>query len=165
LLEGRKEESDTVLSRGKGTVPAKQRRAFDAGREAKLWCLLGDLERERAGEHYKRAWAVSGETSGRAARSLGGYHFARGECEEAIVYLRRAVAINPLFARSWFVLGCACVRTEAWEGAREAFSRCVAIDDEDGESWSNLASVYLRLGELGKVSQEVWCLLSTLPLH
>ena len=26
---------------------------------------------------------------------------------------------------------------------------CVALDDEDGESWNNLASVYMRMGEAG----------------
>ena len=36
------------------------------------------------------------------------------------------------------------------DGAREAFVRCVTIDDEDGESWNNLASVYMRMGEAGK---------------
>lgn len=145
LLEGRKSEADVVLSRGKATFEAR-RHIQDTSREAKLWCLLGDLETEKAVEHYERAWAVSNESSGRAMRSLGGYYFARGKYSEAITCLRRAVRINPLLARSWFVLGCACMRTEDWEGARDAFSRCVAIDDDDGESWSNLASMYLRLG-------------------
>lgn len=86
-------------------------------------------------------------------RSLGGYYFARGKYTDAITCLRRAVAINPLQARSWFVLGCACLREEDWDGAREAFARCVAIDDEDGESWNNLASVYMRMGEAGKTAK------------
>jgi len=78
-------------------------------------------------------------------RSLGGYFFAREEYAEAVRCFRRAVAINPLFVRSWFILGCACVREENWEGAREAFARRVTIDDEDAESWNNLARVYLRM--------------------
>ena len=122
----------------------------DAAREAKLWCLLGDLEPASAQEHYARAWEVSKGTSARAMRSLGGMHFARGEYGEAVVCLRKAVAIAPLQARAWFVLGCACIRGEDWEGARDAFVRCVTIDDEDGESWNNLASVYMRMGEAGK---------------
>ncbi|EPQ58888.1 TPR-like protein [Gloeophyllum trabeum ATCC 11539] len=149
LLEGRKAEADVVLSRGKEST--SHRRGFlDAAREAKLWCLLGDLEPANAINHYNRAWSISGEKSGRAMRSLGGYHFSRGEYARAISCLRRAVAINPLLHRSWFVLGCACIREEDWETARQAFSRCVAIDDEDGESWNNLASVYLRMEEAGQ---------------
>ncbi len=149
LLEGRKAEADAVILQGKA-ISDKRRTAIDAAREAKLWCLLGDLEPDHALEHYTRAWEVSKESSGRAMRSLGGYYFARGKYSEAITCLRRAVAINPLLARSWFVLGCACIRVEDWDGAREAFLRCVTIDDEDGESWNNLASVYLRMGEAGK---------------
>ena len=80
-------------------------------------------------------------------RSLGGYYFARAKYAEAIPRLQKAIAINPLLSRSWFILGCACVRTEDWETAVKAFTRCVSIDDEDGESWSNLASVYLRISE------------------
>lgn len=145
LLEGRKAEADEVLARGKA-----RRRGHDAAREAKLWCLLGDLEPAAAAEHYAQAWAVSGGTSGRAARSLGGYHFARGQYAEAVESLKRAVAINPLLARSWFILGCASMRLEDWDVARGAFARCVAIDEDDGESWNNLASMYLRMGAAGK---------------
>ncbi|RDB19799.1 TPR repeat-containing protein C19B12.01 [Hypsizygus marmoreus] len=147
LLEGRKAEAEEVLSRGKKTpADTSRRQVHDKAREAKLWCLLGDLEPKSAVAHYERAWTVSGGSSGRAMRSLGGYHFARGAYAEAIVCLKRAVAINPLLARSWFILGCACMRVEAWEEAKGAFSRCVAIDEDDGESWNNLASMYLRIG-------------------
>ncbi|KAI0758192.1 tetratricopeptide repeat domain 27 [Fomes fomentarius] len=149
LLEGRKAEADAVIMQGK-SISDKRRRVVDTAREAKLWCLLGDLEPEHALEHYTRAWEVSKESSGRAMRSLGGLYFARGEYTEAISSFRKAVAINPLLARSWFVLGCAYLRLEDWEGAKESFVRCVTIDDEDGESWNNLASVYLRMGDAGK---------------
>ncbi|KAI0832878.1 tetratricopeptide repeat domain 27 [Trametes gibbosa] len=149
LLEGRKAEADTVIARGKALSDSRKQ-GLDAAREAKLWCLLGDLEPAHALEHYTRAWEISRASSGRAMRSLGGYYFARGNYPEAITCLRRAVAINPLLSRSWFILGCACVREEDWEGARDAFVRCVTIDDEDGESWNNLASVYLRMGQAGK---------------
>jgi tetratricopeptide (TPR) repeat protein len=146
LLEGSKVEAETVLSRGKaGFVdPAKRRRVLDTAREAKLWCILGDLQPEKAAEHYKRGWEISKHTSGRAIRSLGGYHFARHEYEEARECLRLAVKINPLLSRSWFILGCTCIRLEDWDGAKEAFGRCVSIDEEDGESWNNLASIYLH---------------------
>ena len=127
------------------TVSERKRVTFDSAREAKLWCLLGDLEPPNAPQHYEKAWVVSGEKSGRAMRSLGGYYFSRGEYAKSVDCLRRAVAINPLLSRPWFILGCACVREERWDEARDAFARCVALDDEDAESWNNLASVYLRM--------------------
>lgn len=146
LLEGRKAESEEVVLRGKTGASVGRKEVRDKAREAKLWCLLGDLEPDHALEHYEKAWKVSQGTSGRAVRSLGGYHFARGAYEAAVVTLGKAVAINPLLSRSWFILGCACMRLERWEEAKGAFGRCVAIDEEDGESWSNLASMYLRMG-------------------
>ena len=150
LLEGRKEEVDAVLARGKAAEDGQEkaavrRRRFDAAREAKLWCLLGDLEPHACEEHYTKAWEISNHTSGRAARSLGGFNISRNQWKEAIPWLRLAVSINPLQSRTWFLLGCACVREERWIDARDAFARCVSIDEDDGESWNNLASVYLRM--------------------
>jgi tetratricopeptide (TPR) repeat protein len=78
-------------------------------------------------------------------RSLGGFYFARGEFSKAMTCLQKAVLINPLLSRSWFILGCAAVRLEDWEEGKRAFTRCVSIDEEDGESWNNLASMYLRM--------------------
>ena len=152
LLEGRKAEAEVVISRGKSNAGHRQV-VKDVAREAKLWCLLGDLEPDNAVDHYERAWTISKETSGRAMRSLGGYYFARGKFPEAIISLKRAVEINPLMTRSWFILGCACMRVEDWDSARNAFSRCVVIDEEDGESWNNLASMYLRTGIARKISE------------
>ena len=152
LLEGRKAEVEAVISRGKSNTGGRQV-VKDAAREAKLWCILGDLEPDNAVDHYERAWTISEETSGRAMRSLGGYYFARGKFPEAIISLKRAVKINPLLTRSWFILGCACMRVEDWESAKNAFTRCVAIDEEDGESWNNLASMYLRMGIARKKSE------------
>ncbi|KAF9458469.1 hypothetical protein BDZ94DRAFT_1270529 [Collybia nuda] len=153
LLEGRIAEAEEVLSRAKATS-IDRRQIHDKTREAKLWCILGDLEPQNAVEHYQRAWTLSNETSGRAMRSLGGYYFARAQYTDAISCLKRAVAINPLLSRSWFILGCACMRVEDWEEAKNAFSRCVAIDEDDGESWNNLASMYLRMGTIGKKLDE-----------
>lgn len=145
LLEGRKAEVDTVLARGKSDLSESRRERMDTARQAKLWCLLGDLEPHSCETHYKHAWEISHNTSGRAARSMGGYHVARNNWREAIPWLRHAVTINPLFSRSWFLLGCACIREEAWLDARDAFARCVSINEDDAESWNNLASVYLRM--------------------
>ncbi|KAG6899989.1 hypothetical protein C0993_004608 [Termitomyces sp. T159_Od127] len=145
LLEGRKAEAEEIVSRGKITS-ANRREVHDNAREAKLWCILGDLEPNNAVEHYERAWKISKGSSARAMRALGGYYFSRAKFTEAITCLKRAVAINPLISRSWFILGCAAMRVENWEEAKNAFARCVAIDEDDAESWNNLASMYLRIG-------------------
>ncbi|GJN90490.1 hypothetical protein Rhopal_003501-T1 [Rhodotorula paludigena] len=144
LLEGQRAESDVVMNARKGAGA----RTFKGGekREAKLWCTLGELERKP--EHYERAWEVSGHSSSRAQRSLGAVYFSQNEWAKARDALRLALAINPLFPRTWFMLGCCEMRLEDWAGAQEAFGRCVGLENEDAESWSNLASCHLRRGEL-----------------
>lgn len=141
LLEGGREESDLIME------GRKERRRGVGGekREAKLWCMLGEMEVDA--KHYEKAWIVSGKTSSRAQRSLGATYWAANEWDKARVALRLALKINPLFPRTWFVLGCCEMRMEDWTGAQEAFGRCVALEDDDAESWSNLASCHLRRGE------------------
>jgi tetratricopeptide (TPR) repeat protein len=170
LLEGRKAEMDIVTLRYKvdakesssssPDAPRRKRARIDAAREAKLWCVLGDLEPEHAEEHYKRAWEVSQGTSSRSQRSLGALYVSRERFGEAVECFRKALKINPLYARTWFALGCCLVREERWEEARDAFSRDVAIEEEDGEAWNNLAAVYLRMSakrEEGTDSEQVGC--------
>jgi len=154
LLEGKKGAAAAITSRREETLMPPSLKE-DATRQAKLLCLLGDLEPANAIGHYEKAWFVSNETSGRAMRSLGGYYFAQAKYREAIECLRKALKINPLFEKTWFILGCTCMRIEDWEEAKNAFGRCVAINEEDGESWNNLASMYLRMGETLNLSKRL----------
>ncbi|GAA6061372.1 hypothetical protein JCM10212_005826 [Sporobolomyces blumeae] len=144
LLEGGKTESDVVMNERKG----EGARVFRGGekREAKLWCTLGELEREP--KHYERAWEVSGHSSSRAQRSLGAVYYSLNEFDKARTALRLALAINPLFPRTWFMLGCCEMRLEDWAGAQESFGRAVGLENDDAQSWSNLASCHLRRGEV-----------------
>ncbi|GAA5908881.1 hypothetical protein JCM6882_005473 [Rhodosporidiobolus microsporus] len=144
LLTGQKAESDVVMNARKGEGAL----VFKGGekREAKLWCTLGELERDPA--HYEKAWEVSGGTSSRAQRSLGAVYWSQNDYAKAAAALRTALAINPLFPRTWFMLGCCEMRLEEWAGAQEAFGRAVGLETDDAESWSNLASCHLRRGEI-----------------
>ncbi|GAA5881740.1 hypothetical protein JCM16303_006433 [Sporobolomyces ruberrimus] len=144
LLAGGKSESDVVMNERKG----EGARTFRGGEkyEAKLWCTLGELEREP--KHYERAWEVSGKSSSRAQRSLGAVYYSKNEYDKARTALRLALAINPLFPRTWFMLGCCEMRLEDWAGAQESFGRAVGLENDDAQSWSNLASCHLRRGEV-----------------
>lgn len=152
LLEGKKTEAEHAISQRKATGNEQQTTAktrMNAAREAKLWCLLGDMQIDEAQKHYRKAWDVSRSSSARAARSLAGVLFAVDDLEATVLWLRRALKINPLYTRSWFMLGCAYMRLESWEEAARCFRRNTNLDDEDGEAWNNLASAYLRLGQGG----------------
>ncbi|CBQ68940.1 conserved hypothetical protein [Sporisorium reilianum SRZ2] len=151
LLRGTKVEADvSVAVRRRQAGSAAQQVMYtrlDRAREAKLWCLLGDLEPSSALAHYSKAWQVSSSSSARAARSLAGVHFTQNDFAPAAKWLRHALKINPLYTRSWFILGCCYMRLEQWKQAAQCFRRCTALDDEDMESWNNLASCYLRMVE------------------
>ena len=94
---------------------------------------------------------VSNHTSSRAARSAAGTLFATDRFTESIPFFEAALAINPLYSRSWFILGCAYVKQEDWKDAVRCFRKVVSVEEEDAEGWNNLASCYLRMGDIGGV--------------
>lgn len=155
LLEGRKIEADVKVQQRRLEARRAPGTRLAAARAAKLWCLRGDLEPAQAERMYTTAWDVSGGTSSRAARSLGGYYFVRQNFKLASDWLQRALRINALYSRSWFMLGCAFMRLEQWVEGAAAFRKCTMIEDEDGESWNNLASCYLHMhaGEVPRIDR------------
>lgn len=137
-MSTRRNTSQTAGQDGGAVRPA----ALSRGQKVKLWCLLGDLERNMS--HYETAWKVSEGTSSRAMQSLGKTYFTAGDYEKAQPCLEKALAINPLHGKLWFILGCCAMRNEDWKQAEISFRRCTAIDDDDGEAWNNLATVLLK---------------------
>jgi tetratricopeptide (TPR) repeat protein len=122
----------------------------------KLLCILGDLRSDHT--LYLKAWEVSGSSFARAMRSLGTYYFKQKDFAKCIEAYENALAINPLFVNSWFVCGCAAMQTENWAVAIKAFSRVTSIDPEvclrfvsnvlkNGEAWTNLAAVHIRINQ------------------
>jgi tetratricopeptide (TPR) repeat protein len=111
----------------------------------KLLCILGDLRGDDT--LYKQAWEKSGFSFARAMRSLGTYYFKQKDFEKCIESYENALAINPLFVNSWFVCGCAAMQIEKWDVAVRAFARVTSIDPENGEAWTNLAAVHIRMNQ------------------
>jgi tetratricopeptide (TPR) repeat protein len=112
----------------------------------KLYCLLGDVRNDTS--LYTKAWEFSNSRYARAMRSLGADHFRNEQWQKCIECYGLALAINPLFENSWFVMGCAALRIEDYETAIKAFARVTAIDPDNGEAWNNLASVYIKQKKL-----------------
>jgi tetratricopeptide (TPR) repeat protein len=105
--------------------------------------LLGDIEQDP--EHWHKAIDAAGGRFARAHRSLGRYLYKMGEFQGAKLAYAASLEINPLNFSAWFAYGCCAIDLGDWELAAEAFRRCIAIDSDDGESWSNLATAYLKM--------------------
>ncbi|CAG8685957.1 19768_t:CDS:1, partial [Racocetra persica] len=110
----------------------------------KFYCLLGDVEKNP--ERWEHAWNISGNRYGRAMRSLGAYWFKQKEYRKSIECYAKALNVNPIFEKAWFVKGCAAMHVEEWDVAQQAFSRAISLDPENSEAWNNLASVFLKQG-------------------
>ncbi|KAL8973884.1 MAG: hypothetical protein Q9197_001864 [Variospora fuerteventurae] len=110
---------------------------------ARLFCILGDLENSPSA--YQRAWEVSSQRYARAQRSLGKYHFTHGDLRSADTAYAKALKVNAMNHSTWFSLGCVRLQLENWPGAVEAFARAIQIEEQDAESWSNMAAALIQL--------------------
>ena len=108
----------------------------------RLFCILGDLEKSTAA--YERAWEVSNQRYSRAQRSLGKHYSTIGQLDKADMAYSKSLKVNPQNHAIWFALGCVRLQREDWPGAVQAFGRAVQIEDDDAESWSNLAVALLN---------------------
>ncbi|KAI9302722.1 hypothetical protein BJ944DRAFT_269499 [Cunninghamella echinulata] len=109
----------------------------------KLWCILGDIDEDP--QYWEKAWEISHHRFARAMRSLGAHWFRKEKYDLAIDYYKQALAINPLFESSWFVLGCAAMMIDDWETGARAFQRVVGLDQDNAEGWNNLSSIYMKM--------------------
>jgi len=114
----------------------------------KFWCLLGQIKNEP--EYYEKAWELSGNHYAKAMRSLGAYYYKQLDYAKCVDAYKKALKINPLFEGSWFILGCASMNIEDWDTSIEAWNRVISLDNEHGEAWNNLASVYSKKKEKRK---------------
>ncbi|KAJ5665427.1 uncharacterized protein N7477_007875 [Penicillium maclennaniae] len=110
----------------------------------RLFCILGDIEKNE--KMYERAWEISGNRYARAQRSLARHYLALTppdllQAEDAY---RKSLTISRLNHSAWFALGCVQLELEHWKDSTDSFTRCVQLDDTDGEAWSNLAASMLR---------------------
>lgn len=113
------------------------------GEAPRLYCILGDIDQDLS--WYEKAWEVSGKRYARAQRSLGQRQFARKDYQKAADAYALSLKINSLNHPAWFALGCAYLELHRFKDAVEAFSRCVQLDEQDAEAWSNLAAALLHL--------------------
>lgn len=109
----------------------------------RLFCILGDIDKDPS--MYERGWEVSKQRYARSQRSLGRYYYSAKDYRKADEAYAKSLKINRLNHATWFALGCVRLELEDWQGAVDAFSRTVQLDDQDAEAWSNLAAALLRL--------------------
>jgi len=113
-----------------------------------LLCYLGDVTRDRT--HYQRAWEMSNHRSARAQRCLGYIYFHERDYQRAMESFAISLKLNSLQIPVWFTYGCAAMTCQEYSVGVTAFRRCVSIDYDNFEAWSNLSTCYCRLKDKQK---------------
>ncbi|CCH41982.1 Tetratricopeptide repeat protein [Wickerhamomyces ciferrii] len=116
--------------------------------DARAIAVLGDLLGEP--EYWYKAWEIGKYVKAKVSLSKYNYYPPKGierNIEQAIIHMNDALSINPINFSNWFFYGCLGLESNQFELAAEAFTRCVALDDSNSLSWSNLASAHLSLNK------------------
>ncbi|XP_030854836.1 tetratricopeptide repeat protein 27 [Strongylocentrotus purpuratus] len=115
---------------------------------ALMWCLFGDVTLEK--KYYEKAWEVSGQKSSRAMKSLGLIYLHDEEFLKAIECLELSLDRNYLQYGAWFSLGFCSFQSKKYETAVKAYRRCVQLENDDSQSWNNLATAFIKLKDKPK---------------
>jgi Flp pilus assembly protein TadD len=107
------------------------------------------------GNKYRRAHRISDMTALSLYHSNRGAELLRsGKEREALVWLKKAVALDPEFARPYINYGVALRRTGDLAGAEAAYRKALELDPGAVSAYQNLASV-LRAQHRGQEAEEL----------
>ena len=102
-------------------------------------------------------------------RTLSYHYYHKQEYDKCIECARKALAINSLFPKVWFLLGSAAMKIKPepiYKYVIEAFSFVVSIDATEHEAWNNLGAAHMHqenyasalyaLQEAGNLRRDNW---------
>lgn len=132
----------TVLDRVKKAESLVLQR-LNVASSPRLWCILGELRDKD--EYFIKAWEESNGRYARAQLTLGRRYMQRGQFAEAMIALRKGLALAPGAVKDWYLLGVITMREGLWNEALNAFSRVVQFDPTRADAWANMGSIHLRM--------------------
>jgi tetratricopeptide (TPR) repeat protein len=139
-------------------LASKARRAFEKFTELapSSWqaqLLLGDIHRQKrdfpsAIRYYENAGRLRPDSPW--ALGLGTVYWELADDDNAIVYLQKAIGLNPKSTIALFALGNIAVKQRRDEEAVRLLEACLRLDKGHLGAQADLGKAYLRLGNYGR---------------
>lgn len=82
----------------------------------------------------------------RAQFSLGNYHFAQQEYEQAVAHYKKATALAPDYSPAYNILGYACRQQGDFQDAEAAFKRYIELIPSDPNPYDSYGELLLKMG-------------------
>ena len=76
----------------------------------------------------------------------GAEFFRNGDTEQALVYFKKALSIDPDLSFAWSNLGVAYSKSQLWEESEKAYLLALKSNRQEYTAMTNLAKLYQRLG-------------------
>ncbi|MBF0352766.1 MAG: tetratricopeptide repeat protein [SAR324 cluster bacterium] len=91
--------------------------------------------------YYKSDFAAS------VYNSLGDLLMGEGRIDEALIYLKKSLHIDPDNAFTLYNLGTAYMKIEVWDQAMSHLIRSIERNPNHADAWNNLGIVFIQVGQ------------------
>ena len=109
--------------------------------EYRSMSIIGDIKQDPS--YWEKAWNKGHYVN--AKISLAKYtYYKLSKPEEAIEHFKECNILRQSFDNI-YLYGCLAIQSEKWEDAKQAFQKCVQLDETNLKSWSNLGAALIEL--------------------
>ena len=95
---------------------------------------------------YQRS--LTQDESGNALSNIGALHLQSGDIDQAERAFRRAIEVEPTYARAHRLLGVTLSARQDFRAATDEFRRATELDPTSAESWNNLGAAREHGGDV-----------------
>ncbi|XBW38489.1 hypothetical protein QEN19_004079 [Hanseniaspora menglaensis] len=116
-------------------------RLVDIPTEYRAMSIIGDIKQDP--KYWEEAWNKGSYINAKISLAKHSY-YKLNDPKEAMKHFEEANILRQSFDNI-YLYGCLAIQTENWDSAKQAFQKCVQMDETSLKSWSNLGAALMEL--------------------